>query len=552
MPTVEFYLKDLQRLVGKKITMKEVEQLILFAKGEIESVEDDVIKVDIKDTNRPDLWSIEGIARVIRTQLTGIVPEYKINKSTLQMIVDKKVENVRAKTVGAVVKGLTFDDYFIKQIIQLQEKIHQTYGGNRSFVAIGIYDYDKIKFPINYTTIKPDGIKFKPLELDKELTPGEILKKHPCGIEYGHLIKKYPEYPIMIDSKKNVLSIPPIINSAYTGKIDEKTKNVFIEITGHEIRRISIALNVLVTALAERGGKIYDMRIKYPETKLVRPHLKPVLFMLDPNYCRKVLGLEISDTEMVSLLTKAGYKASPGKNISVYIPAYRDDIMHSRDIIEDIAIAYDYSKIKPEFPQLATIGSADELENFCDVVRELGVGLGLQEIISFNLTNKENLFKKMNTPEEKVCEILNPVSNNWTTLRNWLLPSMIEFLTNNMHIDYPQKIFEVGDCIVLDEKAETKTRNVKKFSALITDNKVSYEEIASMLDAFMRNLRLKYALKAANHPIFITGRSADVIVNNKAVGFIGEIHPQALNNWKLENPAIGFELDVSEIFQFLK
>lgn len=552
MPTVEFYLKDLKRLLKRNVSQKQLRELILFAKGEVESVEDGIVKVDIKDTNRPDLWSVEGIARELRTHLTGKVPEYKVRKSRFKMIVDKKVGRVRAKTVCAVVKGLRFDNYAIKQLIQVQEKIHQTYGGNRKFAAIGIYDYNKIKFPIRYTTVKPDGIKFTPLELEEELTPREILKRHPCGRDYGHLINKHPEYPLMIDSAKNVLSIPPIINSAYTGKITEKTKNVFIEITGHEIKRISVALNVLVAILADRGGKIYSAEIKYPGRHIVRPDLRPEKFLLDPDYCRKTIGIDITDKEMVKLLNKAGYNARLGKNITVFIPAYRDDIMHSRDIIEDIAIAYDYKKIKPEFPRLSTLGCANQLEEFCDVVRDLAVGLGIQEVMTFNLTNKDNLFKNMNISEEKICHILNPISNNWTTLRNWVLPSLLEFLTNNMHIDYPQKIFEVGDCIVIDERTETKTRNVKKLTTVITDNRVSYEEIASMLDALMKNLGIKYALKAVNHKSFAEGRSAEILVNKKSIGIIGEISPAVLNNWRLEKPVVGLELDISEIFQLLK
>ena len=552
MPTVEFYLKDLQRLIKRKVSVKELKDLILFAKGEIEPVEGDIVKVDIKDTNRPDLWSVEGIARELRIHLTGKIPKYKIKKSNFRMIVDKKVERVRARTVCAVVKGLKFDDYFIKQIIQLQEKIHQTYGGNRNFAAIGIYDFDRIKFPIRYTTVKPDGIKFVPLEFEEKLTPREILKMHPCGRDYSHLINKYPEYPLMIDSKKNVLSIPPIINSSYTGKITKKTKNVFIEITGHEIKRISVALNVLVTALAERGGRIYSMEIRYPDKKIIRPDLEAEKFILDPDYCRTVIGLAISNKDIMELLNKSGYDAKAGKKIIVKCPGYRDDVMHQRDIIEDVAIAYGYNKIKPEFPQLATLGEGNELENFCDVVRELSVGLGLQEIMTFNLTNKENLFKKMNVDEEKICDISNPVSSNWTGLRNWLLPSLLEFLTNNMHIDYPQKIFEVGGCIELDAKQETKTKDINKLSSLITNDRVSYEEVASILDALMRNLGIEYKLNATVHKSFVDGRVAAILVKNKPIGIIGEVNPQVLNNWKLEKPVVGFEINVNDIFEMVK
>lgn len=553
MPTVEFYLKDLQRLVKRKITVKELEEAILYAKGEIESVEDDIIKVDIKDTNRPDLWSVEGIARELRTHLgkDGLV-KYKINKSNFKMIVDKKVEKVRAKTVGAVVKNLRFDDYFIKQIIQLQEKIHQTYGSNRNFAAIGVYDFDKIRFPIRYTTVKPDGIKFVPLDFEEEMTPREILKKHPCGRDYGHLISKSPEYPLMIDSKGNVLSIPPIINSAYTGKITEKTKNVFIEITGHKLDRISIALNVIVTALAERGGRIYSVDIYYGKKKIVRPDLKPKEFSLDQDYCRRILGLDISNKDIIKLLNKSGCNTKLGKKIVVEYPAYRDDIMHQRDIIEDVAISYGYDKIEPKLPEFTTIGKADGMEIFSNTLSEIMIGLGLQEILSYTLTSKKDLFEKMNIKEEAVAEIENPISMNWNVFRSWLMPSLLEFLSENKHVDYPQRIFEIGDTVVLDAKHETRTRDIRKLAIALTDNSVSYEEISSYLDAFLRALGLKYELRRKEHNSFIHGRVAEIFVNNESIGIIGEIHPQVLENWRLEKPVVGFELDINKIFDLVK
>jgi phenylalanyl-tRNA synthetase beta chain len=553
MPIVEFYLKDLQKLLKKKITIKELEEAVLFVKGEVEAVEGDIIKLDIKDTNRPDIWSIEGIARELRSHLgKGGLQKYKMRKSGIKMIVDKKVERVRAKTVGAVVKGLRFDDYFIKQIIQLQEKIHQTYGGNRNFAAIGVYDFDKIKFPIRYTTVKPDGIKFIPLDSEEEMTPKEILKKHPCGRDYGHLIEKYPEYPLMIDSRGNVLSIPPIINSAYTGKITEKTKNVFIEITGHELRRISVALNVLVTALAERGGKIYRIEIKYPNKRIIRPDLKHGRFVLDPNYCRNVLGLDISNSNITKLLKKAGYNAKSGKKIAVEYPAYRDDIMHARDIVEDVAISYGYDKIKPRLLGFTTIGKADDLEVFSNKISEIMIGLGLQEILSYTLTNKKNLFDKMSIGEKKIAEIENPISENWNVFRSWLLPSLLEFLSENKHVDYPHRIFEIGNTVVLDAKKETRTRDIRKLAVAISNNTVNYEELSSCLDALLRNLGLRYELKEAHHSSFIPGRSASIIINKKQVGIIGEIHPAVLNHWKLEKPVVGFEIDVNEMFEILK
>lgn len=550
MPTVEFSFQDLKELLGRDLDARELEEAVLYVKGELEALNGDEVKVDIKDTNRPDLWSVEGIARELRGHLgheKGL-PEFKVSPSGVALVIDEKVEKVRPKAIGAVVKGVALNDYSIKQLIQLQEKIHLTYGRNRSGVAIGVYDYDKLTAPIRYTTVAPRGIKFVPLDFDVAMTPAEILEKHPKGREYGHLIKSSPEYPLMIDSVGNVLSIPPIINSSYTGKVTRETKNLFIELTGFEVRRLSLALNVLVAALAERRGRIYSVRVCYPDSEITTPDRMPGKFSLSIDYARRTLGLDLSGEEMAELLRNGRYSASLVKDkIALEYPAYRNDILHERDVIEDIAIAYGLNNISPQPPKLPTIGAANPLEEFSDTLRELMLGLGYQEILTFSLTSRENLFDKMLLPDGEACEIANPVSINWSTMRTWLLPSLLEFLTYNQHIEYPQRIFEVGDVVVVDEKEETQAKNVRKLACVLSDVKASYEEASSALEAVFSNLGLKLKLKAAEHPSFIPGRTARVLLQNKTIGIIGELHPKVLNNWGLKMPATAFELEVTSL-----
>ncbi len=551
MPKIDFLLEDLQRLLKKDITYDELkERGILFVKGELEELQEDVISADIKDTNRPDLWSTEGIARELQGHY-GVregLPKFKIGRSGISLNVDRKVKNVRPKTVGAVVKGLSFDDESIRQMIQLQEKVHATYGRNREVTAIGVYDLDRIVPPVNYTTVKPDGITFTPLDFEEELTPAEILQKHPKGREYGHLIDRFDEYPLMIDSAGNVLSIPPIINSVYTGKVSTQTKNVFIELTGQEVERLSIALNVLVAAFYERGGKVLSVDVNYPDGTIVTPDMTPREFSINADECRKTLGLDLKEDEIIALLKRASYdvKSKKGK-LTVKYPAYRNDIMHSRDVIEDIAIAYDVNRIDPRPPELSTIGTMDPVEEFCDTVREVMVGLGFQEVLTFSLVNKENLFDKMNLKEKELCEIANPVSTSWNSIRNWLLPSILDLLRANLHVEYPQKVFEVGDVVLIDDKEETGTRTEKKLACAVSGGKVSYEDIASVLDALLRSIGVEYRMKGKRHKSFINGRAAKIVSNGRDIGIVGEIHPLVLNNWGIEKPVAAFEIDIDGI-----
>ena len=561
MPTIDVSFNDLQRLVGKKMTIEQLkDEYILFAKGEVDDIQGEMLKLDIKDTNRPDLWSAEGIAREIQgrvTKRTGM-PKYKVGKSNIVVNVDKKNERVRPYTVCAVAKGLKIDDNVLSQMIQLQEKVCNTFGRNRKEVALGVYDLGRIKPPIRFTTVNPDSIKFVPLELDKELTPREILREHPKGKEFGHLLAGWTEYPLFIDAAGNVLSIPPIINSNYTGKVTTKTRDLFIECSGFNFRFLMPALNIVVAALADRGARIHTVEVRYPskvynnKRTIHTPDMAPKKFTVSAAYINKVSGLGLEPAQMRKLLEQARHDVSvrgKGKaaKIQVTYPAYRQDIMHPRDVAEDVIISYGYNNIEPVIPKHSTIGSIADKEVLANSIAEVAVGLGLQEILSYTLTNKDNMFKRMGVKEWPVAEIENPVSTNWNVFRAWLLPGMLEFLANNQHVEHPQRIFEVGDVILPDETQETKTRDVRKMAVALSETGVSYEKASSMLDAFMAAIGAEYKLKAANHPSFIRGRAADIVAGGKKVGVIGEVSPAVLANWRLEMPVAAFELEIEKL-----
>jgi phenylalanyl-tRNA synthetase beta chain len=552
MPTIEVSYKDLYELIGRKLSIEKLKEAVEYAKGEIEAVDRDLLRIEVKDTNRPDLWSAEGIAREIRGRITKEkgCPKYKVKISKVVVKVDKRNAKVRPLTVCAVVRNLKLSETALSQLIQLQEKVCGTFGRNRKEVALGVYDLDRIKPPIRFTTVKLDGIKFVPLDFEEELTPREILEKHPKGKEYGHLLAGFKEYPIFIDSANEVLSMPPIINSNYSGKVTTETRNVFIECSGFKFNFLIPALNVIVAALADRGGEIESVKIIYPKRIIYTPDLSPKKAEVSIDYINKISGLNLSAKEICELLRKARYDVVKlkGDKIEVLYPAYRQDIMHPRDIVEDVIISYGYNRIEPIVPKLPTVGKIDEKKIISNKIAEIMVGLGFQEILSYTLTNKINLFEKMNLEEEKIAELENPVSANWNVFRNWLLPSLLEFLSHNKHVEYPQKIFEIGDVVVLDEKEETKTKNVRKLACVISNTEANYEEISSVLDAFLSNLKVNYRLKRTSHSSFIPGRVADVVTNNKSIGVIGEIHPKVIENCGLEMPVAGFEINLEELF----
>ena len=551
MPKFEISKQDLEKLVGRKFTVKELEDFLLFAKTELDGVDGDTLKVDVKDTNRPDLWSVEGIARELKGHLKieeGL-PKYSVKKSGWRVSVESPDEFHKFVT-AAIVRNVKITKDVLSQMIQLQEKVGGTFGRNRKAMSMGAYDLSKIKFPVKYTGKKPEEIKFKPLGFDKEMTAKEILEKHEKGKQYGHLLKDSKKYNVWLDANNSILAMEPIINSNIAGNVTTETKDIFLECSGDDLKSLHTAINVLASALAERGGQIEEVEIIYKEKKITTPDFTSKAAHLDPDYCRKIIGLEISDAEMIKLLKEGRYSAKlDKKKIHVEYPAYRQDIMHQRDLVEDVAIGFGYNDIEPQIPTLPTIGSRDKLEDFTNTLREVCVGLGLQEVLTFVLTNKDNMFKKMGLPEGKIVEIENPISLNWSVFRDKLLPNLLEFLAYNKNQEYPQHVFEVGDVVLFDPaNKETGVSNKRKLAVALTNTQIGYEDASSLLSAFLSILGKPLTLKKTNHPSFIAGRVAEVLVENKTIGVIGEIFPGVLNSWNLEKPVVGFELNIDELF----
>jgi len=546
MPTINVSKKEFEQLVGKELPLDQLKDRISMLGTDLEKVENDEIEVEIFP-NRPDMLSVQGFARAFSSfigEKTGL-RHYDVKKSGEKIIVDGSVKNVRPFTACAIVKNLQFNDEKIKEVIQIQEKLHITYGRNRKKAAIGVYPMEKISFPINYKADEPNKIKFKPLESGQELTGLQILSQHKAGREFGHLLEGLDKFPFFVDANNEILSMPPIINSHLTGRISEETTAVFIECSGFNYQVLSKCLNIVVTALADMGGEIYSLELDYEEDKKSSPDLTPEKMRLDLKYINKWLGLSLSDEEAKNLLGKMGHDYENG---IVMIPAYRTDILHQVDLAEDIAIAYGYENFVEEIPNVATIGEENKLEKFARKVREILVGLKLLEVKNYHLTTAENLNEKMFL-ENKLIPLKNALGEH-NHLRNVILPSLLLNLKDNQHHEYPQNIFEIGRTFN-HGKTETGVKETEKLAVVLCHEKTDFTEIKQALTALMDSLGLEVSIKETEHPSYIIGRVGEIIVNDLSLGFIGELSPEVLNKWDLMVPVVSFELELEKVFDLI-
>ncbi|MEK6921438.1 MAG: phenylalanine--tRNA ligase subunit beta [Nanoarchaeota archaeon] len=549
MPTITLNRKVLDALIGKKLSPEELKDRIAMIGTDLESLDDKEVVVEVFP-NRPDMLSEQGFGRALRSFL-GLSPglhEYPVKKSGYKVVVDSSV-TMRPYTACAIVKNLTFTDERIKEIMQVQEKLATTHGRNRKKSAYGIYPLAHITFPITYIAKDPDKIKFKPLGFDQLLAASEVLLVHPKAKEYNHLTVGWKKYPFFIDAKDNVMCMLPFTNSQDTGKVDINTREVFIECSGIDLANVSVALNILVTMLADMGGEIYSLDVMYGNKKITTPNLTPLSMNFDIAYANKILGLDLKQTDAKKYLEMMGYSV---KGKDVLVPAYRADILHPRDLVEDIAIAYGYEHIPEEIPVIATIAQEDPFDVFKQKIGNLLVGYGMYEVSNFHLIDTAAQTTQMQVPSA-VLEILDPVSIDYNSLRSWILPCLLQTLRQNKQYEFPQKFFEVGVIFKKDVTKYALADEAVRLGVVVCHQKASFTEARQILDYILRMLEIEYTVVESELGCFLPGRVGRVIVKDAdasiKVAYIGEIHPQVLQNFGLEMPVAAVELNLTELWK---
>lgn len=558
MPTIDIKKKDLDALIGKKLSLEALEKHLMLAKAELKdyNAETDDLKVELSDSNRPDLWSAEGVARQVRSMLTGKADEYPFfrpgRKATRIIRVAKDLQMVRPFIAACTAQGLRMNSDILAQMIQSQDKLAEIFGRKRSTVSIGIYELDKIMFPVDYRLAAPGEISFTPLGMDEKLTLGRILERHPKGVQYGGIVKPFPKYPVLTDGMGHVLSFPPIINSTEIGEVKASTRNVLVEVTGTDQRMVSLTLNIIAVSLYERGAEIDPVLVTCPYAtpmgkNITFPRSDPSPIAVPVAQFSRALGEEVPAANLKKRLTAYGHsvKTAAG-NVTVTPPPYRDDIMHPIDVIEDYAVSRGYDSFEPVMPRQSTIGGLSASELLSDTARGHLVGAGFQEIVSNILCSREELADAL-APGEQLVEVDNVMSLAYSVLRHSVLPSLLNVEAASSKAFYPHRTFEAGEVAVPDRTENLGCRTDLHVGALISHPAANFSEMHSTLDVLLYYLGVEYRLEPSEHPLFLAGRCGKIVTGDGELGFIGEVRPEVLEGRQITMPCAAFEIDLGRL-----
>lgn len=553
MVSIKTSFTKMQEMLGKKVSIEELEDLLAFAKSEIDDYveEEDMLVIDIKTSNRPDLWSAEGMVREIKGILgkEKRIPSYVVEPSGYKVVVDSQLASSRPYIACAVAKNINLTDYHIKQLMQLAEKIDQSYGRKRKRSSIGMYNLSMIKSPIDYKVIDASH-EFIPLGYEEKMPLPKILEVHEKGIEFGDIVKGYGHYPILLSADGLTLSLPPVINSNDVGRITEETAECLIEVTGTNYETVNVILNILCQTMVDHGAKIYSVEIEYPPEIKDSNDINPILDLeeidIDIDIINKYLGTELSMEQIVELVEKRrfNYISTKKSKMTVAIPPYRKDILHWVDIAEEIAIAMDLNKMGATKWKVLTAGSLLPETESENVVRDILIGAGGVELMTFTLTDPDILIENINLKDRQLVKIENPVSKTYSVLRDTLYPLLINVLSKNTHETYPQTIFEVGEVVRILKKSVITQTNAALFHA---DADASFEDAHKWLDFMLRVLGVNYKIEKLEHPSFTDGRCGKIIINQNECGIIGEIAPSVLEKNQIWVPVVGFEIELAFI-----
>ncbi len=570
MPKIDVHQKTLFNFLGRSFTDDELEAVLPAAKAELDAPVDQegIVKIELNDTNRPDLWSTAGLARQLGSYLGGPAKEYAFVSSDVErrdyggrvVEVDPNLEEIRPFIAAFAVEGHGLTEAELDDLIQTQEKLCWNFGRKRSSIAMGVYRTDLIEYPVHYVAADPDSTRFVPLGMDRKLSLREILREHPKGQEYGSIISDFARFPYLEESGGATLSLPPVINSATVGAVEEGDERLFIEMTGTDLQSLLVACNIVAADLADAGFTVLPVLVQYPyDTAFGREIVTPYYFQepvtVDLSGIRKLLGREVSLDEAIAALRRVGVtvRHEGGEALAVLPPVYRNDFLHPVDVVEDVMIGLGMDYFQPESPHDFTVGRLTPAEGRGRTVKSLMVGMGFQEMMFSYLGSYADFIAKMYPDEEHdtarrgIIKVANPMSENYEYVRNSILPHLLSSESVSGNAAYPHRLFEVGKIVLPDPGDSYGSRTIDALGFLVADHEANYNGIHSQISTLLYYLGKSFEVAEVEDGRFLPGRVATLLVDGIDVGVFGEIHPRVLDAWGIQMPCAVGELYLSRL-----
>ncbi|KPK91900.1 MAG: hypothetical protein AMJ88_12125, partial [Anaerolineae bacterium SM23_ 63] len=416
-----------------------------------------------------------------------------------------------------------------------------------------------------------------PTILTRLAEPGERLTTLD-GVE-----RELDDFTVLVADRAGALSIAGVMGGAES-EVSEHTTNMLLEGAAWNfinIRRTTASHfeRGVHPAMAERGvrrGLNFVAQLAGGEIAegLVDEYPLPPIdstVEITPTDVQRWLGLLLEVNEIADILGRLGFKVEvDGQILRVTTPDHRLDIGQGvdgqADLIEEIARIYGYDRI-PETqiadripPQYGN----PKLERE-ERVRDVLVGLGLQEVVTYRLTSPERetrILPPESPPDDRpYIRLANPIASDRIVMRHSLLASVLEIVERNVRIRDRIALFEIGQVYVSSEEGDLPEEPLRLVIALSgprsppawqgSDQKpMDFYDLKGLVDEFMTTLHLGPLYKPMEHPTFHPGKCARILIGERQVGVLGELHPKVSERYDLpERPVVAAELDLDLLIE---
>jgi len=279
----------------------------------------------------------------------------------------------------------------------------------------------------------------------------------------------------------------------------------------------------------------------------------------------KVIGMPLTQAQCLDALQRLGLPVSQGEGtLTVTPPSYRFDLQIEEDLIEEVVRMVGYQQL-PDTPPLAPVTARlrPEAERSPFAVRRALASLGYQETINFSFVEEHWEHELAGNPNP--IKLLNPIASQMSVMRSSLLGSLLQVLKFNLDRKAPRvNVFELGRVFLRDAQVQNTDTTVAGFSQPMrvaglaygpraslnwsqSDKAVDFFDIKGDVEALLAPLQAVFV--SASHPAMHPGRCASVSVGGKAIGFVGELHPQWRQGYDLALAPLLFELELDAVLQ---
>ena len=543
---------------------------------EVLGLDDWIIEYEIT-TNRPDALSVLGIARELRAVLGRSVR----TPDTTYEVGDFEAEDEASLEVLDPAACPRYEGFVVKGIENRESPLWMKV----RLYLVGLRPINAVVDVTNYVMYEL-GQPLHAFDLDKLKGREVVVRRARDGekiVTLDGVERELTKDDLVIADAEKPVAIAGVMGGEESGT-DFNTVNLFLESAHFDpmtVRRTSKRLGLSTdssyrfergadieacTFAAERalhliqkltGGKVAKGNLSfYP-----KPYT-PKVIVFSPEKAVKLLGVHIPARKSAEILTNLGFTVKKEQDyLVVKVPSWRKyDVSREVDLIEEVVRIYGMKNVVSTYPLMHS-----EVErNFgyfrVDRVKEILSDLGLNEAINYSFIG-EKLYSKFGLPVNKLVRIKNPLSEEWVYMRDYIFPSLVQNAVNNINRNEKDVfLFEVAK-VFIPGSGELPTERLK-LGLLITGEvpeglwnrrEVDFYDLKGVVESLSEFLRVPLEFKATDSYRFLhPGQSAEVLLGEKPVGFIGKLHPDVNEAFDVKEEIFVGEVDLEELLEASK